>query len=203
MEKKIRIEDVKAVLTAIEDLIEIKLLIRSIVPTYTLDVNLKEKFISLLKSLQNKLQPLFSEYLTKEILIKTNNSAEQIKNEILKLLTSDNIALISANSSKKKLKSLGVDSRRLIVTGGPIFVNDYKTINPDLPDKALSGIKTKCERLINQIKSENWETKDLVFIYEKENPTDKLILNRIEEISNIIQKKVILLELNSWKDFDK
>jgi len=124
VEKKIRIEDVKALLTAIEDLIEIKLLIRSIVPTYTLDVNLKEKFISLLKSLQNKLQPLFSEYLTKEILIKTNNSAEQIKNEILKLLTSDNIALISANSSKKKLKSLGVDSRRLIVTGGPIFVNE-------------------------------------------------------------------------------
>ncbi|MFX1393000.1 MAG: DUF2100 domain-containing protein [Promethearchaeota archaeon] len=203
MEKKIRIENVKALLTAIDDLIEIKLLIRSIVPSYTLDENLNEKFNSLLKSLQNKLQPLFSEYLTKEILIKTKDSAEQIKTKILKILKSDNIGLISANSSKKKLKTLGVDPRRLIVTGGPISIKDYKIINPDLPDKALSGIKTKYERLINQINSENWENKDLVFIYEKENPTDKLILNRIEEISNIIQKKVILLELNSWKDFDK
>lgn len=202
VEKKIKIEDVKAFLTAIDDLIEIKLLIRKLVPSYNLDPILKKKFLSLLKSLQNKLQPLFSEYLNKDTLIGTKESAKYLKTKILKLLIPNNIALISANSSKKKLKTIGVDPRHLIITGGPLFVNDYKTINPELSEKAIQSIKTKCERIINQIKNRNWDDKDLIFIYEKENPTDKLILNRMEEISNIIQKKVILIELRSWKDLD-
>lgn len=154
----------------------------------------------MLKILQNKLQPVFSEYLNQETL---SIPIESKKNEILQLINDKNIALVSANSSKKKLKSIGLDPRLIIVTGGPLFFEDYKIINPNLSDKALEGIKTKCEKLIYQIKNEDWNEKDLIVIYEKENPTDNLILNRINEISEFIKKKVLTIRLNSWKDLDK
>lgn len=196
MEKRIKFEEVKALLTAIDDLIEIKLLIRKSVPNYNLNESSNNQFISLLKSLQKKLVPIFSKYLKDDI------STKEIKKSILELMNAGKIALISANSSKKKLKSIGVDPRSLIVSGGPLFFEDYKIINPNLPVKALQGIKKKCDRLINQIKSKNWREKDLIFIYEKENPTDKLILNRTEEISNLIGKKVITFKIKSWKYLD-
>ncbi len=84
-----------------------------------------------------------------------------------------------------------------------MFSEDYIIVNPSLSEKVLIGIKSKCERIINQLKSEDWTKKDLVFIFEKENITDKLILKRIEQISNNIGKKVILIELNSWNELEK
>ena len=97
---------------------------------------------------------------------------------------------------------MGIDPRHVIVSGGPIFYEDYKIINPNLNDKALENIKTKCERILNELERESWQNKDLFFIYESENPTDKLIIKRLELVTKIIGKNLKLIEINDWKDFD-
>ena len=110
-----------------------------------------------------------------------------------------NIALVSSNSSKKKLKEIGVDPRFLIVSGGPLFSEDYKSINPNLPDKALQGINQKCERLISQLKNIDAD-RDLVFMFNVNNQTDKVILKRLNELSELIDKNIKTFEISSWKD---
>ena len=203
MKFNINSEEVKSLLAAIEDLLDIKLLIRKIVPDYDLNEELNEKFISLLFSLQKKLQPIFSKYLKQDDKISSKKkSIFKLKENIKEIMERDDIILISANSSKKKIKNLGFNPQNLIVSGGPLFIEDYKIINPNITNIALQGIKKKCERLTNQLKDENWKKKDLIFIYEKENPTDKLILKKLDEIYNIIGKKIKTIEIKSWKALD-
>ena len=203
MKFNINSEEVKSLLAAIEDLLDIKLLIRKIVPDYDLNEELNEKFISLLFSLQKKLQPIFSKYLKQDDKISSKKkSIFKLKENIKEIMERDDIILISANSSKKKINNLGFNPQNLIVSGGPLFIEDYKIINPNITNIALQGIKKKCERLTNQLKDENWKKKDLIFIYEKENPTDKLILKKLDEISNIIGKKIKTIEIKSWKALD-
>ena len=199
--KKLNSEEVKALLAAIDDLIEIKLIIREIVPNYNLDEKTYKSFITKLESLHHKLKPIFSEYLSDNDIMEIETS-ENIKNAILDLAKNNMIILISANSSKKKLKNIGVDPRILIVSGGPLFIEDYKIINPNLSENALENIKKKCKRLIHQLQNEDWSKKNLIFIYEKENPTDLLILNKLDRISNIIGKDLRIFELDSWKNLE-
>lgn len=195
-------EEVKALLAAFDDLVDIKILIRKIVPSYELDNTLNEELISLLKNLNQKLQPLFSKYLKQENALKTEDSKIVIKDTILKAISNDKVVLISSNSSKKKLKSLGIDPRRLIVSGGPLFIEDYKVVNPNLPDKALPNLKKKCERVLNELKHEKWAGNELIFVHEKENATDKLILNKLEKISKLIKKEIKTIDVGSWVMLD-
>ncbi len=190
--------EVHALLTALDDLIEIKILIRKSVPKYNLDEIMQKEFQTKLNSLYTKLNPIFKKYLVEDNSIDHFNV---LKESLTNQLTI-NYALISSNSSKKRLKNIGIDPRHLIVSGGPIFFEDYKIINPKLTDKALEDIKRKCERILNIIENEDWRNKNLFFIYEKENPTDNLILNRLEDLTKIIGKKVKIIEIRDWKDFD-
>jgi len=148
--------------------------------------------------LYNKLKPIFSKYLKDENSVLTTT----LRDNIFKTLNSNNFALISANSSKKKLKNIGIDPRRLIVSGGPLFFEDYMILNPNIKNDQLQTIIKKCDRFINQIKKETWEEKDLIFIHEKGNFTDKFILDKINKISELIGKEVKVLEIKSWKDLD-
>ena len=195
-------EEVKALLAAFDDLVDIKILIRKIVPNYELDSSLNEELLFLLNKLKKKLQPLFSKYLTQDNAVKTEESKISKKTTILEAISNDNIVLISANSSKKKLKNIGVDPRRIIVSGGPLFVEDYKVVNPNLPDKALPSIKKKCERVLNELKHEKWAGSELIFVHEEENATDKLILEKIEQVSNLIQKQINTINVDSWDVLD-
>lgn len=200
---KINSEEINSILKSIDDLIEIKLLIRKIVPNYNLEEPLNEKFLRKLEDLQKKLQPIFSKYLKEDNISKSKKSTKQIKENILEIMKNGNVALVSANSSKKKLKNIGFDPRLLIVSSGPLFFEDYKIVNPNISEEALKKIKKKCERILNQVKNENWNQKDLVFIYENNNPTDKLILKRINELTKLIGKTVKTFEIISWKVLDE
>ena len=164
---------------------------------------MKNEFFSIIHSIYTKLEPLFSKFLTETSQLKTQDSVSDKKEEILSLMQEHNLALISSNSSKKKLKKIGIEPKRLIITGGPLTVEDYELINPNLTYDAIHGIKSKCKRLSKQIKNVNWKDKDLIFIFERENVTDKLILNRLDEISKMIGKKPILIELVTWNELDK
>jgi hypothetical protein len=200
---KIKSEEVKSILAAIDDLIEIKILIRKITPDYNLNDTLNKFFIEKLVDLHKNLQPLFSKYLKEEFILKTKKSINQLKEDIQDIIKNGNFALVSANSSKKKLKTIGFDPRLLIVTGGPLFSEDYNKINQNISDNAIISIKKKCERILTQIETINWNHKDLVFIYDSNNATDKLILKRIDALSKLIGKKVKTLEITSWNVLDK
>lgn len=200
---KIKSEEVKSILAAIDDLIEIKILIRKITPDYNLNDTLNKFFIKKLVDLHKNLQPLFSKYLNEEFILKTKKSIYQLKEDIQDIIKSGDFGLVSANSSKKKLKTIGFDPRLLIVTGGPLFFEDYKKINQNISNNAIISIKKKCERILSQIENINWNHKDLIFIYDGNNTTDKLILKRIDDLSKLIGKKVKALEITSWNVLDK
>jgi len=195
-------KEISSLLSALEDLLEIKSIIRKITPKYNLDDELYDTFIKTLGSLKDKLEPIFSKYVITQKSKAESFNKESFKNEIIQLAEKNNFLLLSSNSAKKKLKNLGIDARNIFVSGGPLEPEDYKKVNPNLPEKALKGIKQKCTRLLNSIKTKNWSKSELYFIYEKDNPTDKLILDKISIISDIIKKDVKTIEIPSWKILD-
>ena len=180
-----------------------KHLIRKIAPSYNFNEHTEKAFHSSINALYQKLQPVFSKYIKNEQSPKLRISEDDIKITLLKKITKNDIVLISANSSKKKLQNIGVNSKYLISTGGPLTVDYYKKINPNISSNSLQGIKKKCKRLRNQILSENWEDKNLIFVYERDNFTDKLILSSLEDISKLIEKNPVLIQLTSWTDLDE
>ena len=48
----------------------------------------------------------------------------------------------------------------------------------------------------------DWSKNELIFLYEPSNSTDNLILKRIDEISELISKKVKFIKLDSWKELE-
>ncbi len=196
-------EEVKVLMAAFDDLVDIKFLIRKIVPNYELDDLMTKEFILSLTSLEQKLRPIFSKYLKQESSLEIEDTKKIVKKTILEAISNNNIILISANSSKKRLKSMGIDPRQLIVSGGPLFVEDYKVVNPNLPDSALPNLKKKCERVLNELKHEKWADKELVFVHEKENMADKLILNKLENISKEINKNIKTIDVGSWDTLEE
>ncbi|TXT59383.1 MAG: hypothetical protein BAJALOKI1v1_1430007 [Promethearchaeota archaeon] len=196
--------DIYALLGSFDELVELKTLVRKISPTYNCDEALSEQFRSRLRALRMHLQPLFSQYIDEASIEEAAPPQEAQRKEIVSILREDptNMALISSSSAKKILKNLGVDPRRLFVSGGPVFLEDYKKVNPQIPDSALKGIKKKCDNLLNEIKSQEWDTKELYFIYEKGDKSDELTLEKIGSLSELIGKEVKKLEINSWKDLE-
>jgi hypothetical protein len=164
---------------------------------------LYNEFISKLRSLKKNLDPLFSHYLHAEILIKEDEFIKIQREKIKNALMADNMAIISSNSAKKILKNMGIDPRKLIITGGPLFIEDYKKVNPQIPDNALKAIKKKCKNLIREIKNQDWnKNRDLYFIYEKGDLSDELTLEKLDRISDLIDKKVKVIKLDSWKELE-
>ncbi len=196
-------EEVKSLLSSIDELIELKCLIRTVVPSYELSEDLNEKFVSLLKALQNKLQPFFLKYIKIEAISEVSPEKQiDLKEQLLNLFNKNTMALISSNNAKKKLKNIGVDPRFLIITGGPLSAEEYKLINPNITDDVIKGVRSKLEKIFAQLKSDSWTDKDLVFIYEPNNPTDKLIRKRLEEVEKLIGKPVKMFEIKDWKDIE-
>jgi hypothetical protein len=122
-------QEVQAILDAIDILLEIKCLIRNIAPSYQLNATQLKLFDSLLNSLKNQIEPLFSKYIPSNL----NGTTERKNNEILlklkKLIESERYILISASHSKKILKNVGFNPLNIIVSGGPLILKDYLKVN--------------------------------------------------------------------------
>jgi hypothetical protein len=193
--------DVKIILSALEDLLEIKVLFRKIAPNYVFDDLSKEKYLSILSTLNDKIQPIFQKFLTQ------NKSEEStIPNEIEfleQLKREDNIIIVSASSSKKILKKRGFNPLNIIVSGGPLIDEDYKKINPNLSEQSLLGIKKKCLNILNILQSQKTDEKPLIFIFEAQNLTDRIILNELESVIDLIGKKIETFEITSWKELER
>ncbi|MEJ2248397.1 MAG: DUF2100 domain-containing protein [Candidatus Lokiarchaeota archaeon] len=193
-------EEVETLLKAMDNLVDIRAIIRKVTPDYEFTGDLENKFKSNLEVLYNNLEPIFLKYLDIKKPFMAPNQVIGIKGKIIHIISQGNMLLISSNSSKKILKSLGLDPRKFFITGGPLFYEDYKVVNPNLPEKALAGIKRKCEKLEEDLQKENWSNKDLYFVYVKDNVTDNLILKKLDKISGLINKKVKSIQIDSWED---
>lgn len=184
-------------------MIEIKVFIRKVAPNYDLDDDLNSELIQLLKTLQLKLQPIFSKYLDVGDFKKYSIDQKKIDiQSIIELIKKKEYIIVSASNSKKKLKNFGIDPRNIVVTGGPLFVENYKKVNPVLTDNALLGIKKKSEHLVNQIKKLAKSEKALIFLYEKDNLTDQIILKELDFLENTFDIKITNFNIKSWKIFE-
>jgi hypothetical protein len=175
------------------------MIIRQITPHYEINDLMKDKYISSLQKLHNRLNPIFSRYLPEEPL-KGEKFLEKSRQRILNALAKDDRFLLSSNSAKKVLKDLGADPRNIIVSGGPFFLEDYQKVNPNIPDHALAGIQKKCERLKEELSEETWSDKDLYFIYEQNDIADQLTLEKIDRISKLIGRDVKTIDIKSWDE---
>ena len=203
MKLKINSEEVKALLAALNDLIEIKVLIREVAPNYNLDDNLNNKLIQLLEALRLKLQPIFSKYLNSRYFKHNSINQKEIdKQYIIELIKKKKFIIVSTSNSKKKLKNIGIDPRSIVVTGGPLFVENYKKVNPNLTDNALLGIKKKSEHLVNQIKKLSKSAEELIFLYETDNLTDQIILKELNFLESTYDIKITNYNIKSWKIFE-
>jgi hypothetical protein len=199
MKIKLSPREINSILDAIQKLIDLKLIFRKTSPHYDLDEETSKEFLNTLNHLRAHLNPIFSTYLKDQDLMGSSSIEQKIK-MIISFADKRDQILVSSNSAKKVLKSLGIDPRDIIVSGGPLFYEDYKTVNPNIPDKALESIKKKCERNLEDIKSKDWEKKDLIFIYEKDDIGDALILDKIPRLEQMIEREVKTIALSSWDD---
>ena len=200
MSKNLTSTDVKIILSALEDLLEIKVLFRKIAPNYVFDDLSKEKYVSILSTLNDKIQPIFQKFLPQE---KSEESIILNEIEFLEQLKKgDTITIVSASSSKKILKKIGFNPLNIIVSGGPLLDEDYKKINPNLSEQSLLGIKKKCQNLLNILQSQKVYEKPLIFIFEVQNLTDKIILTELESINDLIGKKIETYEITSWRQLE-
>ncbi|MBN1800580.1 MAG: DUF2100 domain-containing protein [Candidatus Lokiarchaeota archaeon] len=149
-----------------------------------------------------KLNPIFQKYLFTKREINQEKKTQTIKELLLSTLNENNLALVSANSTKKKFKNIGIDPRIVIASGGPLFIEDYGKINPNLTKNALQGLEKKCTRLLEQLKKEDWSQKKIYFIYDVNNATDKLIFDRLNEISKIVGTSIKSIEIMNWDELD-
>lgn len=159
-------------------------------------------FKSLLNSLNNILQPLFSKYLQNEINITLEKKKRELLSKLDKLIKKEQYILISASHSKKILKNLGFNPLKLIVSGGPILFNDYIKVNPNLSEKDLQGISKKSKSLIIKLKKIARANSDITFIYEKNNRTDQIILEELNEIKKNIGKAIFVIEIPNWRKLE-
>jgi hypothetical protein len=190
-------EQVKFLLDALNDLIQIKTLIRKVVPTYEFTAPQEREFKEILKQLYAKLDPLFTNYLNVSSEIQGKND---FKSALMEKYDKNKIILVSANSSKKILKKMGIDPRKVIVTGGPLFFEDFKVINPNIPEQALKGIRKKCKRIIDELKAIDWKVNDLLFVYEGYNKADDLIIDKMDRLEKIIKSDIELFEIPNWDE---
>lgn len=159
-------------------------------------------FKSLLNSLSNILLPLFSKFLQNEINVTLKKEKKELLSKLDNLIKKEQYIIISASHSKKILKNLGFSPLKLIVSGGPILINDYIKVNPNLSEKDLQGISKKSKNLISKLQKIARSDSDITFIFEKNNRTDQVILEELNEIKKKIGKAIFVFEIPNWRKLE-
>ncbi|MCP4762630.1 MAG: DUF2100 domain-containing protein [archaeon] len=213
-------DDNKRILEVINRLISLKSLTRRFAPEFQIPT---EKSREILENLENVTKELFPILVNLGIIDKENidikNPSNKIKlqkylpsnktnivgedyfiekgSELLQI-AENKIILVSSNSSKKKLKSLGINPQYIKSSGGPFFIEDYQKLDKKLPDKAIEGIKKKLDNLMNQLKKVATESKEIIYIYSDEEITDIINMERIKKLKKIITEDLKLVRIKSW-----
>ncbi|MHA1820807.1 MAG: DUF2100 domain-containing protein [Promethearchaeota archaeon] len=108
--------------------------------------------------------------------------------------------LVSSNSAKKKLKSMGILSQNIKSSGGPLFIEDYKKLKIALNEKAIEGIKKKLSKLFDDLEKINREGHQIYMVLAEDDLTDNINLQRASELLKKL-KALKLIRIPSWDAF--
>ncbi|EHP89171.1 DUF2100 domain-containing protein [Methanotorris formicicus] len=100
-----------------------------------------------------------------------------------KEIDKDALYIVSNKKLFRKLKDKNPDLN-VICTEGMLDIEDMKAINPNIPEKALGGIKKKIEITKNNIAKRIEKTKPSKILVVVEDKADELIYKRAKDLYN-------------------
>lgn len=204
----------------IDENMKLRSYLRAYIPDFNIPLDDSNQILESFEKIADKIIPILSSLEIIPNGIKVNTPSKSLKLQKFKAkdkdLRSDVVIgqaseifeavegkaiLVSSNSVRKKLKSLGLDPRLINSSSGPIFVDDYKKLGHNLPEKALNGIQKKIDNLISELKQIVDNRQEIIFIYAPDDITDNINIKRISELEEILGTKLELIQVQSWDLF--
>ncbi|MHA1792414.1 MAG: DUF2100 domain-containing protein [Promethearchaeota archaeon] len=187
----------------VNELIDIKGYLQDKLPTEDIILTEDDTILKHYTSILNKFKLMTGDSNLSNSKLKKKHVPEQDsvikskRNEILILTCRKQVATIINN-----FKSIKLD---VFMTNGLLLLEHYRDIKPELPQKALSGIKIKIEKqikeLIRFIKEK--EKKQIFIIGVSKDKVDNLFLQEKKYIEEKINNNVISLVFDDHNQLDE
>lgn len=178
-------------------LIDIKSAYRQTTPHLPLD----ERSFQKIKTILIKLNGLLAN-LNENFGIKPQSEAI-IQLDVKKALGTK-LFVVNSPKNRKKLIDLGLNADQIVATGGPIFENDIKLINPNIPENAYQTIQIKIQKfwktIQTRIKEEDFNK--VVLLIEEENVADKILLKRKDDLRSRLSLPIQYITISSFEQID-
>ncbi|MEM2146008.1 MAG: DUF2100 domain-containing protein [Candidatus Jordarchaeaceae archaeon] len=189
-------EDIVRINSALDALIAILCRVRAFAPRYNFDSATEEEIKKYFKTVQDALN------------LSINRTVEEPREKSIEVRTVDfkdvdfkGILFITVSSStRRKLLDLGIDPRFVVVTGGPLDVADFKSLNPNMSDVAIDTVRRKVETVWRDIERKTQEVKKILVLAEKDNKGDLMVAEKVDEIRKRTGLKTFVKTFSSLKD---
>lgn len=184
-------DDIVRINSALDALIAILCRVRAFAPRYNFDSATEEEIKKYFKTVYDALN------------LSINRTVEEPQGKIIEVRTVDfkDILFITVSSStRRKLLELGIDPRFVVVTGGPLDVADFKSLNPNMSDVALDTVRRKVETVWRDIERRTPEAKKILVLAEKGNKGDLMVAEKADEIRKRTGLKTFVKTFSSLKD---
>jgi len=187
------ISDFSQINEAINILIDIKVLFRQKIPIFDIDTIEKQKIKISLSKLNEILKNLNEKFG-----IQTSNEEKNILN--LKNDLKNALIIVNSSKNRKKLLELGLNTAQILVSGGPVTVEDIKTLNPNISDVAFKNFQNKIDKFwkILKAKVEQSDYDRLILLIEENNVADQILLNRIDEFKKRLPISIQYHQVSSF-----
>lgn len=186
-------DDVDRINRVIDALISILCEVRSFAPRYDFDSSTEEKVRNLLINVKNFLNVVMEKFGLEE-----EGGKESIEVKTMDLR--DILFIVVSSSTRKRLLELGVDSRFVVVTGGPLNAIDVKSLNPNISEEALGTVRKKVEGVWRDIEAKAPEVKKILVLAEEGNKGDLMVSERADEIQRRTGLQTLVKTFSSVQD---
>jgi hypothetical protein len=112
--------------------------------------------------------------------------------------------IVNSPKNRKKLVDLGLNTEQILATGGPIFENDIKIINPTIPETAFQTIQVKIQKFWKtlQTKIQEGNFNKIILLLEENNIADKILLDKKGEFKSRLSIPVQYIIVSSFDQID-
>ena len=205
---------------SLDESMKLRSYLREYIPDFSIPVNESGHILESFEKIADKLIPILSKLhiIPQDIQITSPSKSLKLQkfkaadkelksdvkihqpSEIFDIIK-DKAILVSSNTVRKKLKTMGIDPRMIKSSSGPLFIEDYKELGHDLPEQALKGIQKKSDKIILDLKELAEANQEIMFIYAVDDITDNINIKRINELEDRIGAKIHLIQVASWDLF--
>jgi hypothetical protein len=114
------------------------------------------------------------------------------------------LVILNSPKNRKKLADLGINADQIVVTGGPVFENDIKIINPTIPETAFKTIQVKIQKFWKtlQTKIQAGTFNKVILFLEDNNIADKILLDKKGEFQSRLSIPVHHITVSSFDQID-